>query len=156
MFTLFKNTLFLCVILLTSAINAQSYSIKVIDEKSGEPVPYATVETGEHQGVITNEEGVFTLNLKRVQPQQDSIYISSMGYERKGLFMKSEIPSEIGLAPKTFALKSVFVSNNLLSPKEIIEKVVHHLAATEHYYRPQATAMLPHRDNVVHLQQIAH
>jgi hypothetical protein len=114
--------LVLCSLIGISSI-AQQYSALVIDTKSGEPIPFATVQTGRNQGVITNEEGVFSFILKEGKPIPDSIHISSMGYERLGVSLKEPLNQVIYLNPKLFELSEVFLSNKKFTAEEIIEKV---------------------------------
>jgi len=114
--------------LLCTSITAQTFSAKVIDKKSGEPVSYATIETGINQGIITNEEGEFSFLLDQVKQPQDSIYISYMGYETKGVLFEEQENLEIALEPKIFELKEVFLTTEVLTVKEIIERVKENLA----------------------------
>jgi hypothetical protein len=118
---------FLFFAFLSISISAQNISATVVDAKTGEPIPFATVETGKNQGVITNEEGVFTVIVERIKSPNDSIYISSMGYEKKGITYAPNQETTIQLAPKAFELQSVFVSNQNLSAEEIVEKVKENL-----------------------------
>jgi outer membrane protein OmpA-like peptidoglycan-associated protein len=113
----------------TFATTAQNLSATVIDENTGEPIPFATVETGKNQGVITNEEGVFSFDIDKVKQPLDSVYISSMGYSKKGLSVKTQSKGTVKLAPKPFTLQSVFVSNKTLTAEEIVEKVKENLTA---------------------------
>ena len=83
--TFLKITLTICSFFIFSIATAQNFSAKVIDKETGEPIPYATIETGLYQGMITNEEGEFSFILEEVKHPQDSIYISYMGYEKKGV-----------------------------------------------------------------------
>lgn len=69
-------------------VTAQTITSKVVDKKTNEPIPYATIQLSENQGVITNEEGRFSLNLNGDLAKIDSIYISSMGYEKVGVSVK--------------------------------------------------------------------
>ena len=100
-----KFTLTVLSFFILSEITAQSFSAKVIDEKTGEPIAYATIETGENQGMITNEEGDFTFHLDRIKQPKDSIYISYMGYETKGVLFEAQENLLVELTPKTFELK---------------------------------------------------
>jgi len=79
---------FLCI------ANSYSQTIvsRVLDKKTNAPIPYATIQLSENQGIITNEEGRFTTNIDANQSQIDSIYITSMGYEKIGiaLMIKNE------------------------------------------------------------------
>lgn len=114
-------------LLVISTAHAQSFTARVIDQQTEEPIPFATVITGENQGVIANEEGVFNVNLDGVA--SDSLYLSSMGYEKKGISIKSRGNIDIALKPKTFELKEVFLNARPLSAEEIIEMVKQNLQA---------------------------
>ncbi len=116
-------------ILLFSFGSAQTFSAKVIDKETKEPISYATIETGKHQGIITNEEGEFSFVLEEVKHPQDSIYISYMGYEKKGVLFEYQTDQIIALEPKTFVLQEVFLSTKVLTVNEIIEKVKENLTA---------------------------
>jgi len=117
-----------CALLATMA-SAQTYTTKVIDGATGKPIPFATIQTGEHSGTVTNEEGIFTLALDRLPHPQDSIYVSSMGYGKLGLILGAQTGETITLQPKEFELKQVFLSNENLSPEEIIDRVKENMAA---------------------------
>ncbi|GAB5400954.1 MAG: hypothetical protein Aureis2KO_25390 [Aureisphaera sp.] len=119
--------LLVCILLATGSALAQSFSAKVVDAKTGTPVPFATVQTGANQGLITNEEGVFTVQLGDLRHPQDSVYVSSMGYEKVGWIVRQPADTTITLAPKTFELKQVFLSNTNLGVEDIIDSVKHHM-----------------------------
>jgi len=118
-----KITLTFFFALLFSVGSAQTFSAKVMDQDTGEPISYATIETGKNQGIITNEEGEFTIQIDQIKQIQDSIYISYMGYETKGVFLEAQENLEIVLIPKIFELKEVFLTTEVLTVSEIIEKV---------------------------------
>ena len=118
-----KYSLTLLSFLIFSFANAQSFSAKVIDQDTQEPVSYATIETGSYQGMVSNEEGEFTFLLENVKKPQDSIYISYMGYETKGVVFKENEGIIIPLIPKLYELKEVFLTTEVLTTKEIIERV---------------------------------
>ena len=118
-----KYSLTLLSFLFLSFANAQSFSAKVIDQETQEPIPYATIETGLHQGMVSNEEGEFTFLLENVKPTPDSIYISYMGYETKGIVFKENKGITIPLLPALYELKEVFLTTEVLTIKEIIKKV---------------------------------
>jgi hypothetical protein len=117
---------FLVLILGVNQVRSQDLTATVVDSITGAPIPFATVVTGEHSGLITNEEGVFAITERQLARIKDSIYISSMGYENISLWQpKGE--TTISLAPKTFELAQVFLNTNPLSAKEVIEKVKENL-----------------------------
>ena len=110
-----------------AALNAQIFSAKVLDANTKESIAYATVETGLNQGLVTNEDGEFTFLLDNVSHPKDSIFVSYMGYETKGVFFEEAAALEILLTPKTYQLKEVFLTTKILEVDEIIEKVKEHL-----------------------------
>ena len=112
--------LFSCSLVIT---NAQTFSARVLDTKTKEPIPYATVATGLNQGLITNEDGEFTFLLENVSHPQDSIFISYMGYETKGVLFSKTENLEILMTPKTYELNEVFLSTRTLDVDDIIDKV---------------------------------
>ncbi len=120
---LIKYTLSIFCLFVISIGTAQNFSAKVIDQDTGEPIPYATIETGPNQGIITNEEGEFTFLLDQIKQPQDSIYISYMGYETKGVLLEPQDSLEISLVPKIFELKEVYLTTEVLNVDEIIERV---------------------------------
>lgn len=132
MTTLIKYIITILTGLLVSGMAAQTVSATLIDSKTQEPIPFATIELSENQGVISNEDGIFTITEAQLKKVKDSVYISSMGYERKGILLASLTDSIIHLAPKSFELKGVFLSSNPLSAKEVIEKVKENL--DKNYY----------------------
>jgi len=116
---------FLAIVMLLSVISlsAQTITAKVVDKKTNEPIPYATIQYAENGGVITNEEGIFSFTLNPKTTTLDSIYISSMGYQKVGAAFTSPMDSIIYVAPKALELSSVFISNKNLSIDEIIDNV---------------------------------
>ncbi|MDH7447291.1 carboxypeptidase-like regulatory domain-containing protein [Aquimarina sp. 2201CG14-23] len=107
----------------TSLLQAQTISSKVVDKKTNEPIPYATIQYADNGGVITNEEGTFSFTLDKKQTAIDSIYISSMGYATVGIALNSITDSIIYIEPKAIELSGVFVSNKKLTIDEIIDNV---------------------------------
>ncbi|MDY8137135.1 carboxypeptidase-like regulatory domain-containing protein [Aquimarina sp. 2201CG5-10] len=106
-----------------SMLTAQTISSKIVDKKTNDPIPYATIQLSENKGIITNEEGRFSLSLDEKLTDIDSIYISSMGYEKIGIAVQNLTDSIIYIQPKAIELKGVFISNKNLTIDEIIENV---------------------------------
>ncbi|GAA4110399.1 hypothetical protein GCM10022393_07430 [Aquimarina addita] len=102
---------------------AQTIESKIVDKKTNQPIPYATIQLSESDGIITNEEGRFSVTIQEKNTPIDSIFISSMGYERVGIAVQNTIDTIIYINPKAVALKSVFVTNKNLSVDEIIDNV---------------------------------
>ncbi len=122
------SNIFIYIFLLASlSMHCQSISSRVVDTKTNEGIPYATIQFTEHRGIITNEEGRFSINLKSRLEQQDSIYISSMGYKKTAIHFKATLDSVIYIEPRAIELNEVYLFNNDLSIDEIIEKVKENL-----------------------------
>jgi hypothetical protein len=49
------------------SVFSQNITARLLDKNTKNPIPYATIKTGEHSGIIPNEEGYFTLNETKVQ-----------------------------------------------------------------------------------------
>lgn len=109
------------------SIQAQTIHARVIDQKTNIPVPFATIQLSENQGVITNEEGRFNIVFDDIQPKVDSIYISSMGYDRVAIAV-THTDSIIYITPKAIELSGVFVSNKNLGIDEIMDRVKENLS----------------------------
>ncbi len=103
-------------------LRSQELTATVVDANTGAPIPFATVVTGAHSGLITNEDGKFSITAKQMTRIKDSIVISSMGYQKVGLW-QPQGDTTITLTPQTFELGQVFINANPLSPEEVIEKV---------------------------------
>jgi len=111
-------------LLLTAGLlQSQTFTAKVIDEKTGAPISFATVQTGKYSGVVTNEKGVFTLKKSQVAQLKDSLFISSVGFETKSFLIKDITDGIIKLTSKSIKLKSVFLDTKNYSANEIIELV---------------------------------
>jgi len=128
----------------TSA-TAQTFSSKIVDKKTQEPIPYATVQYGENDGVITNEEGKFSFTIDSPITSLDSVYISSMGYEKLALAFSSLHENTIYIEPKSIELNEVFLFNKELSIEEIMERVVTQL--DENYNRELTERKLFYRNS---------
>ena len=77
-------------ILCLASINVvfcQNFSAKIINATTQEPVSFATVQTGKYSGVISNEEGVFNLNISNDSIQK--IHISCIGYKAKTISIQN-------------------------------------------------------------------
>lgn len=111
-------------ILFSSFCVAQSsFTAKVVDSKTGDVIPFATVITGNNSGVITNEEGIFSLTAEMIGMIKDSLYISSMGYEKKGVLLSDKNTEVIALSPRIFELSSVYIDGRGLEVDEIVELI---------------------------------
>ncbi len=114
----------LLLLLMTSILQAQDYSARVLDSISQEPIPFANITVSNKTGVISNEEGRFRIRYSDKIETTDTLIISSMGYHpyRKALATFSD--SLIYLAPQPIALNSVIVSNKQMDIETIMENIL--------------------------------
>ncbi|UOY05234.1 carboxypeptidase-like regulatory domain-containing protein [Muricauda sp. SCSIO 64092] len=124
-----KIVSFVCfMFFLSLQINAQTFSSKLIDAKTKQGIPYATIQYAENRGVVTNEEGRFSFTLEAQNELLDSIYISSMGYEKMGFTLEQLQDSIIFIKPKAIQLGGVYVFDKELSVDDIIEQMKERLS----------------------------
>ena len=103
-------------------LNAQSVTVKVLDSLSFSPIPFATVYFSNSSGIKTDENGDFEL-IKNELTDEDSLFISSMGYNKISFSLNHFKDSIVFLSPKPIELNNVILTNRDLSSEEIIEKV---------------------------------
>ena len=103
-------------------LNAQSLTVKVLDSLSFSPIPFATVYFSNSSGIISDENGDFEL-IKNELTDEDSLFISSMGYNKISFSLNQFKDSIVFLSPKPIELYNVILTNRDLSSEEIIEKV---------------------------------
>ncbi len=113
-------SLFLCY---CSLAFGQVLSSKVVDSISKTPIPYATILLSENSGVITNEEGQFSLQMDEITKDTDSLFISCIGYETKVFSLNQFTDSIIYLKPKAIELDHVILTNKEYTADEIIALV---------------------------------
>jgi hypothetical protein len=109
-------------------IQGQVLKGRVLDERSKEPIPYATVQLLPAKGTITNEEGFFSLDREGTEAES-SLQVSSMGYNTKLLPMAA-LDTEniiIYLNENVITLNSVYVTNKQPSAAELMRKVLENL-----------------------------
>lgn len=117
----FRLTIFLFIISFCYKGNSQNYQAVLKDFDSKEIIPYASILFAPNNGVITNEEGKFSLDLDKIK--QDSIYISSVGYLKTGFAVHNLKDSIIYLQAVIENLELVYLTKNNYTAKEIMELV---------------------------------
>lgn len=100
---------------------------RLIDAKTGDGIPYASIVYGEQKGVITNEEGRFRIALRPGEQVFDSLQVTSMGYEEIRLPLSPEMDTLIRVSPRAIDLQGVYVFNKEISLEEILENTWNHL-----------------------------
>jgi len=117
-------------ILCLASINVvfcQNFSAKIINATTQEPVSFATVQTGKYSGVISNEEGVFNLNISNDSIQK--IHISCIGYKAKTISIQNIKRNNfiIFLDEVINELETVYLVTNRPKVDSIIARVKRHI-----------------------------
>lgn len=94
---------------------------RLVDAKTGEGIPYASIVYGDEKGVISNEEGRFRIVFGQGEQKYDSIRIESMGYEQLRLALSDSLDTLISVTPKAIDLQGVFLFSKELTVEEILE-----------------------------------
>jgi hypothetical protein len=102
--------------------NAQSIKGKIADKETETGIPYATIQLTSTYGTIANEEGSFALKVP--ENNEDSLIISSMGYQQKIIPLNIITQNLIiYLEPTVIALDEVLLLNKMPTAEEIIREV---------------------------------
>lgn len=100
---------------------AQQYQAVLKDENNKEIIPYASIIFDENKGIITNEEGRFTLDLGKIR--HDSIYISSIGFQPKAFAVNKLKDSILFLSQEVEQLDLVYLNSKNYSAEDIMDFV---------------------------------
>ena len=117
-----RNIVVIFSLIFISKLSSQSINVKVLDSVSGTPIPFATIYFSSNKGIISDEGGQFELILKELQ-NEDSIFISSMGFEKLSFPVNQFNDTLVYLNPKPIILDNVILTNKNLTSNEILEKV---------------------------------
>ena len=131
---LFKHALLLSlfVLLNLSIAHSQTISGKVLSSNN-EAIPYATVQIGNNYGVITNEEGNFSIETKGFK-SNDTVTVSCLGYEKSTLILQKFSSKDYILTEKVNELSEVYLTNRTLSIDSIMFYVNTNLKSNYRYH----------------------
>ena len=117
-----KNIVILVTILFTNVLIAQNLTAKVVDA-NGNPIAFATVQTSKNTGVITNEEGYFTINVQDAINKE--LTFSCLGFTTTTIAIDTIANNDyiITLEEYISELNQVYLSNTTPDAYEIIRKV---------------------------------
>ncbi len=94
----------------------------VLDTKSNETIPFATVQIGADYGVITNSEGRFNISTEKFTVN-DSIKFSFLGYKQTSFAIKDLAQDTIYLSENVDKLDNVYLINKNMNPTTILTRV---------------------------------
>ena len=109
-------------------IYAQNITAKLVDSKTGNPIQYASIKTGAYSGVISNEEGYFTISTE--DETLETVSISCLGYQNRTISIQKirDLNFTINLEEAINQLSEVYISNKTPNLDSIIAKVKRKLA----------------------------
>ncbi|MBT9394944.1 erythromycin esterase family protein [Hymenobacter sp. NST-14] len=122
----------------------------VLDRKTGQPVPFATVAVpARSAGTVTDAQGRFRLDARR----DELVQISSIGYEPTTLAAEGTAAA-VRLMPAAFALADVRVSAQSQNPKRIMKKVIK--AAEQNYEQQDYMAQVYTQRRLINFDTLRH
>lgn len=110
----------------------------VVNKTTSEPIPFATVLIGENYGVVTNGEGDFSLNISAFQAT-DSLLFLSMGFQSRSIALKDFQQDTVSLSPEVTRLDAVFLQEEKLTARQVMERVKKNLAKNYAFTQTQFT-----------------
>ncbi|HET8809340.1 MAG TPA: carboxypeptidase-like regulatory domain-containing protein [Flavobacteriaceae bacterium] len=116
------HSIFAAFLLFSAAASAQNVSGTLVDNSTQKTIPFATVQLGENYGVVTNQEGNFSINTAGFS-EKDSLIFSSMGYDRKAIALKDFEKGTVYLTKNVEELGEVLLLDEKLTALEVMEKV---------------------------------
>jgi len=123
-----KHLIIFYIFLLSSFFGiSQNITARLLDKNTQNPIPFAAIKTAEFNGVISNEEGYFTINEEK---ENSVITISCLGYKNKKLSIKDikNLNFIIRLEESINELNTVYVSNKRPNADSIISRVRQNLS----------------------------
>ncbi|MBT7654820.1 MAG: carboxypeptidase-like regulatory domain-containing protein [Flavobacteriaceae bacterium] len=111
-----------------TVLRSQEISAMIKDSLTKEVIPFANIYLSSGKGILSNEEGVFRIQLNDQISSKDSLSISCMGYKTVVYPVSKFKDSIIFLPSKTIALGSIILSNKNLSAEDIIKEVKKNIA----------------------------
>ncbi|MEW5675250.1 carboxypeptidase-like regulatory domain-containing protein [Flavobacterium enshiense] len=121
-----KTKLSFILLLITASLSsfAQNVTARITDSQSNEPLPYANIKINGTTDLISNDEGYFNFSEKGME-ESSILKISFIGYISQQLTF-SELKKQnltIKLAPASFELDNLTISNKKPDPYQIIAEV---------------------------------
>ena len=118
-----KKSLIPLILILTLNLNAQSLDVQIQDSLTLSPIAFSTVSFSNNKGLISDEDGMFEL-VKNELVNQDSLFVSSLGYQKASFALNKFKDSIVFLLPKPVILADVILTSKRLTSEEIIEEVI--------------------------------
>lgn len=118
------NSIVFLFLLLTCNSFCQNITGKIIDSSTGEIISYANIVINDKENIISNGEGYFNLSENDIE-DKTSLTISCIGYVLQKINVQElkAMQNIVKLTPSVIELNEVNISNEKLSPYEIMANV---------------------------------
>ena len=117
-----KKLLFFCLLIPILSFSQYQISGILTDEKTNEPLPFATVLINQYNGTVTNIDGEFTLKLPK---NISEIHVSYIGYNDKTIQLsKNNQFLKITLTPNIESLNEVVITSKENPALQIIRNAI--------------------------------
>ena len=113
-------------------MQAQTVTGTILSQ-TDEAVPFATIQIGNDYGVISNEEGNFSIDTKGFKTK-DTVAISCLGFEKNAMLLEQFTSKDYVLIEKVNELSEVFLTNKPLSIDSIMYYVNQNLKTNYKYH----------------------
>ena len=110
----------------TLKIKSQSLNVQIIDSITKQPIAFTNIYFSNNNGLISDDKGNFEL-IKSQLPQNDSMYVSMIGYNKKSFSVNNFNDTIIRLIQSPIKLSDVYLTNKKLNSQEIISKVIENI-----------------------------
>ena len=105
-------------------INKKKITRKLIDSKTGEPIPYASIILRNNETYrISDENGNYTLELPSEIDSHTLVTISCMGYESVDIPL-NQLEETLKLSPSYEKLNEVVLNGYSTTPKKVLKKAI--------------------------------
>tara|TARA_B100000401_G_scaffold405782_1_gene320868 strand:+ start:598 stop:2043 length:1446 start_codon:yes stop_codon:yes gene_type:complete len=119
---------FIVIIFLISTlkIKSQSLNVQIIDSITKQPIAFTNIYFSNNNGLISDDKGNFEL-IKYQLSQNDSMYVSMIGYNKKSFSVNDFNDTIIRLIQSPIKLSDVYLTSKKLNSQEIISKVIENI-----------------------------
>lgn len=119
-----KKGFFILVACSFISLQAQkTISAQLLDSTKLTPIPFASIQYNKLSGVISNENGMFTITINQETTELDTLTISCLGYNEYKLSIPSIKDSVLLMSPKIIDLEEVVITSKQYTLEEILERI---------------------------------
>ena len=116
---------FFLMVLVGNVLYTTAQNTFLKDQRTQEPIPYATISFGNGNGVFADDNGGFYFS-EKLYKDIDTLFITAIGYKELKVY-KEDIKESLYMLPEVNNLKEVIVTTKKLGPydKKTVEPITH-------------------------------